>query len=125
MARDLTMQVVKLLSQYIVSNKEKITEGPVFQKTSCMNPEDAEIIGIIEAVKVFLDQPGNEELVKDLSKIQDFYEILGISRWNKGELTHLGFRAGTRYEEKVDVAKDNESEAESILDQIDEADTII
>jgi hypothetical protein len=54
MPKDLTMQVVKLLSQYIVSNSEKIPEDRVFQGTSCMDREDAELIGIIEAAKVFL-----------------------------------------------------------------------
>lgn len=96
----MTFQAIKLLSQYIVSSKD-IPEGRILQKTSCMNAEDAEIIGVIEAVKVFLKAPEDQDTVKDLNDIQDFFEILGLSKWTKGELTHLGFRAGTRYEEST------------------------
>jgi len=54
--RDITFEIIRLLSQRIVSDKEKYPEGELIQKTSCMNPEDAEMIGILEATKVFLDQ---------------------------------------------------------------------
>lgn len=115
MPRDMTFQALKLLAQYIVSNPSKIPEGAIFQKTSCMNQDDAEIIGIIEASKVFLDAEQDKETIKQLNKIVDFMEILGISKWFKGELTQLGFRAGTRYEERSDVA------ADSVIQIIDEA----
>jgi hypothetical protein len=115
MPRDLTFQALKLLAQYIVSNPTKIPEGQIFQKTSCMNQEEAEIIGVIEAAKVFLDKPEDQEVIKELNKVQDYFEKLGISKWFKGELTHLGFRAGTRYEEKIDVA------ADSVIQIVDEA----
>lgn len=101
MPKDLTFQAIKLLSQYIVSSKE-IPEGRILQKTSCMNPEDAEMIGLIEASKVFLKKnPKNAKLIERLNEVQDFFEILGLSKRSKGELTHLGFRAGTRYEEQI------------------------
>lgn len=74
---------------------------------------------------MFLDKTQNKDLIEELNKIQDFFEILGIGRWTKGELTHLGFRAGTRYEEPVDVASDNAEESsvaeESAVEIIDEA----
>jgi len=55
MARDLSFQALKLSSQYIVSNPDKIPEGKILQITSCMNQENAETIGILEAIKVLPD----------------------------------------------------------------------
>lgn len=120
MPRDLTFQALKLLSQYIVSNREKIPEGEIFQKTSCMNSEDAELCGTILAVADYIEKE-KPEMAQKLRKTETLLEKIGISKWIHGELTHLGFRAGTRYEENVDVAKDSEQAAQSVIDILDEA----
>jgi hypothetical protein len=104
MPKDLTFQAIKLLSQYIVGDKDKIPEGPLFQKTSCMDPQDAEIVGILDAAGSLIEDQ-DQETAQALRKYIPFFEKLGIAKWSgKGELTHLGFRAGVRYEEyeKID-----------------------
>lgn len=119
MPRDLTFQALKLLAQYIVSNDKKIPEGELFKLTSCMNPDDAEMVGMLHAVaKYFLeDEP---ELQKEFQTVYiPFFEEIGISKWVKGELSHLGFRAGTRYEEQVDM--ENMAKDEGVIEIIDEA----
>jgi len=114
--RDLTFEAIKLLSQRIVSNPDKIPEGGILQKTSCMNPEDAELVGLIEMMKVHV--PRDSDRYKRLDALSKRFEIIGLSKWVKGELTHLGFRAGLRYQENIDVAKDGEVGVE----ELDEAD---
>lgn len=101
--RDITFEIIRLLSQQIVSDKEKYPEGPLMQKTACMNPEDAEIIGFLEAAKEFVD---DSETLRWLDKVENFFEKIGLSRWVKGELTHLGLRAGLKYHETLDLAED-------------------
>lgn len=100
--RDITFDIIRLLSQQIVSDDKQYPEGKLIQKTSCMNPEDAEIIGVLEASKIFLEDDG--ETFKLLDQLKDFFEKVGLSRWVKGELTHLGFRAGLKYHETVDMS---------------------
>jgi hypothetical protein len=118
MPRDLTFQALKLLSQYIVSNREKIPEGEIFQRTSCMNPADAEFVGLLIALADLMKEE-DPKIAKELNDIANLFEKMGIASWVHGELTHLGFRAGTRYEEQVDVA--NDSSLESVIDVVDEA----
>ena len=120
MPKDLTFQALKLLSQYIVSDRDKIPEGEIFQKTSCMNGDDAELVGTILAVTEYIKEE-DPETAKALSEIEILVERIGNAKWIHGELTHLGFRAGTRYEQNVDVAKDSEQAAQSVIDVLDEA----
>lgn len=117
MPRDLTFQALKLLSQYIVSNKEKIPEGEIFMKTSCMNPEDAEMMGLAIYLAQRMEKRDKARADRFRDRVLPFLEIEGISKWMKGELTHLGFRAGLRYEENVDVAKEDSSSIE-IIDEV-------
>lgn len=113
MPRDITFEAIKLLSQRIVSNLDKIPEGEIFQKTSCMNPDDAELLGFILAIKQL-----RPEKAERLKKIITLLETIGIAKWQKGELTHLGFRAGLRYQEVTDVAKDSEVPVtENVIDE--------
>jgi len=102
--RDITFEIIRLLSQRIVSDSEKYPEGALIQKTSCMNPEDAEIIGMLEASKMFLQD--DKETVGIINMLEDFLEKIGLSRWVKGELTHLGFRAGLKYQENISLAEE-------------------
>lgn len=100
--RDITFEIIRLLSQQIVSDKEKYPEGELIQKTSCMNPDDAELIGILEAIKVFIID--DKETIEMINLTSNFLEKLALSRWIKGELTHLGFRAGLKYRESESLA---------------------
>jgi hypothetical protein len=102
--RDITFEIIRLLSQQIVSDKVKYPEGELIQKTSCMNPEDAEMIGLLEASKVFVQE--DKETVEWFDLLESFLEKVGLSRWVKGELTHLGFRAGLKYHENIDVLQE-------------------
>jgi hypothetical protein len=81
--RDITFEIIRLLSQQIVSDSQKYPEGPLLQNET----EDKDIIK-------FIDQT------------EDFIEKIGLSRWIKGELTHLGFRAGLKYHENIDVLEE-------------------
>jgi hypothetical protein len=101
--RDITFEIIRLLSQKIVSDDIKYPEGKIIQKTSCMNPEDAEMIGFLEAIKIFLPETEYKDELELINKIQAFMEKVGLSRWQKGELTHLGFRAGLKYEDVEDI----------------------
>ncbi len=101
--RDLTFEIIRLLSQRIVSDSEKYPEGEVIRKTSCMNLEDAELIGYFEAIKTYLDPKTDAEIIEELDSLETFFERVGLARWIKGELTHLGFRAGLRYLENISL----------------------
>jgi len=111
--RDITFEIIRLLSQQIVSDSQKYPEGPLLQKTSCMNPEDAEMIGLLEASKVFLNETEDKDIIKFIDQTEDFIEKIGLSRWIKGELTHLGFRAGLKYHENIDLSE------EQAIDEVD------
>jgi hypothetical protein len=104
--RDITFEIIRLLSQQIVSDSKKYPEGQLLQKTSCMNPEDAEMIGLLEASKVFLDEKEDKDIIALIDQTIAFVEKIGLSRWIKGELTHLGFRAGLKYHENIDVLEE-------------------
>lgn len=119
MPRDLTFQAIKLLSQRIVSNADKIPEGYIFQATSCMNPEDAELMGLALYLVQRMEKRDEARAKRFRERILPLLEIEGISKWVKGELTHLGFRAGLRYQENIDVAKDGEAGAPTELDEAD------
>jgi len=118
MVKDLTFQALKLLSQSIVSNPKDIPEGALFQKTSCMNPEDGEMIGTLMAISDLIKEE-TPDIAEYLNKyVIDFLEKIGISHWAKTELTHLGFRVGLRHHQTVDVAKDSEL---PVVIEVDEA----
>jgi hypothetical protein len=102
--RDITFEIIRLLSQQIVSDDVKYPEGQLIQKTSCMNPDDAEMIGLLEASKVFIQE--DKETIELFDMLENFLEKIGLSRWIKGELTHLGFRAGLKYHENIDLTQE-------------------
>jgi len=115
--RDITFEIIRLLSQQIVSDSTKYPEGALIQKTSCMNPEDAEMIGLLEASKVFIK---DKETIDLFDMLENFLEKIGLSRWVKGELTHLGFRAGLKYHENIDLAQEQAIDETDVLGETEE-----
>jgi len=116
--RDITFEIIRLLSQQIVSDNQKYPEGALIQKTSCMNPEDAEMIGMLEASKVFVQD--DKEIIELFDLLEDFLEKIGLARWFKGELTHLGFRAGLKYHENIDLAQEQAIDETDVLGETKE-----
>lgn len=107
MKKDLTFQALSLFSQDLGQIE------PIFQKTACMNVDDAETIGMLEGIKVFLDEEKDKEFFAFLAKAQAFMEIMGAARWTgKGELTNLGFRLTHKNKQEHDLSTDIIDEVE-------------
>lgn len=94
---DLQFHYTSLFSQWL--NKLE----PILAKSSCMNPEDGELIGLLDIIKEKTNDPKRKER---LDRVQRQMEILGMSRWVRGEVSHLGFKLGTRNVKKVTFSSD-------------------
>ena len=113
--QNLLFQALSLLSQYLTQIKE--AKGPLYQKTACINAEEREMIGILEASKVFVK---NQKTVQLLDKVEDFLETVGISRWPRTELTDLGLRVGQRHKVQIDLSSDIISDLDIAEDEASE-----
>lgn len=94
---DLQFHYTSLFSQWLN------TLEPILAKSSCMNPEDGELIGLLDILKEKTNDPKRKER---LERVQRQMEILGMSRWIRGEVSHLGFKLGTRNIKKVILSSD-------------------
>jgi len=81
---------------------------PILRITSCMNPEDAELIGLAQ-VLINRNKEKNPERAKRLQEKSDQLQIIGMSKWVKGELTHLALRLGHRNKQTIDLSSDIEA----------------
>jgi hypothetical protein len=82
---------------------------PIMAATSCMNPEDAEIIGCCLAILPRIQKRNPERAERFRKEIIPMLEVLGLSKWIKGEVTHLGLRLGHRNKASIDLSSDLES----------------
>ena len=78
-----------------------------------MNPEDAELVGLIEIMKK--RAKGNKERTNRLENLSEDLQVMGMSKWVKGEVTHLGFRLGHRHVKTINLSSDKD-EAETPID---------
>jgi hypothetical protein len=70
-----------------------------------MNPEDAELIGLVQ-VLISKNQKKNPERAQRLQEINGQLQIIGMSKWVKGELTHLALRLGHRNKQIINLSSD-------------------
>lgn len=93
----LLFQAISLLSQHLADLE------PIMHRTSCLDQETREMIGFIEATKLRLDpnDPKQNERIKRLDRMEKMFEIIGMAKWPRTELTDLGLRIGQRHKEKV------------------------
>lgn len=106
MPTDLMFHYTSLFSQDL-SNLE-----PILRETSCMNPEDAELIGFCFALKQRSEKRNPKRAERLKNEIIPMLETIAMSKWVKGEVTHLGFRLGHRNKRTVDLSSD----AENVID---------
>jgi len=78
-----------------------------------MNPEDAELVGLIEIMKKHAQN--NPERLKRLESLSENFQIMGMSKWVKGEVTQLGLRLGHRHVKTINLSSDKD-EAETPID---------
>jgi hypothetical protein len=102
MPTDLMFHYTSLFSQ------DLHTLEPVLAQTSCMNPEDAELIGLCIAILPRMLKHNPTRAEKFQTDIIPMLETIGMSKWIKGEVTHLGLRLGHRNKAIVDLSSDTE-----------------
>lgn len=79
---------------------------PILKETSCMNPEDGELVGLL---KIAIRRAKNRNQLDRAKRLEDKsleLQILGMSKWIKGEVTNLGFRLGHRDQQSIVVGTD-------------------
>jgi hypothetical protein len=81
---------------------------PVLAQTSCMNPEDAEIIGFCLAILPRMEKRNKERAKRMREELLPMLETIGMSKWMKGEVTHLALRLGHRNKHQIDLSSDTE-----------------
>lgn len=81
---------------------------PVLKETSCMNPEDAELIGLCMSIIPIIKERNPERAEILEKKIIPMLETIGMGKWIKGEVTHLGLRLGHRDKRNIDLSSDVE-----------------
>lgn len=92
----LLLQTVKLLSQRLA-----IIE-PFFNETSCLHPEEREVIGYCQA---YIEMFGKDTFTRFLKKRAiPALQKIGIARWPRTELTDLGLRISNKDTESVDMS---------------------
>ncbi len=80
--------------------------GRVYQQLACLNPEEREILGVLEGIQTLDFIPQN---VKDIAiQITPFLVCIGIAEWERSELTDLGLRVGERVKEKTKAKGEDE-----------------
>lgn len=81
----LLLDLKKLLSQRLAKVE------PFMIDTSCMHPDQREIIGYMEAyVRIFGEEGDFSKFLID--KAKPAIEAIGLSKWPRTELTDLGLR---------------------------------
>ena len=98
--RDIQFHYTSLFSQELHSLE------PILADTSCMNPEDAELIGLVAIAQKRAKDRKQEARAERLKQKGEELQILGMSKWVKGELTHLGLRLGHRNKQDIDLSSD-------------------
>lgn len=94
----LLLQTIKLLSQRL-----SILE-PFYGKTSCLHPEEREIVGFCEAyITMFGEETGFSKFLRE--KAIPALEKIGMARWPRTELTDLGLRIANRDEKEEDMSE--------------------
>lgn len=91
----LLLDLRKLLSQRLAKVE------PFLRDTSCMHPEEREILGYIEAyVRIFPNDPFSKYLKET---ILPAIEAIGMSKWARTELTDLGLRLADKETTKEEI----------------------
>lgn len=104
MGRDsLLLQIHQLLSQRL----SKIE--PFLRDTACLHPEEREITGYIEAyIRMFGKKNPFSEFL--LNQAKPAIEAIGMSKWQRTELTDLGLRISDKETGKTETVPSVEEE---------------
>ena len=96
----LLIQAIQLLSMRVAALPGF---GALFSESSCLDGEEREIIGYCEAfISMFPKDPLSIELKK--LYIPALIRI-GLFKWRRTELTHLGGKLANKETESVDITK--------------------
>ena len=100
MPTDMMFHYTSLFSQDLSSLE------PILRETSCMNPEDAELIGYCFAMKIRSEKRNPERAKRLETQLIPMLEMIAMSKWVKGEVTHLGLRLGHRNKTQINLSSD-------------------
>lgn len=100
MSSDFFIQSTNLLAQQLSALKGE----EIYQETSCMNPEQRQLIGILRGIQAVSPKTKNK-----IDKILPLIAMIGKANWERSELTDLGLRVGQRSQ---DVISDTEIPAD-------------
>jgi len=96
----LLIQAIQLLSMRVGGLP---VFGELFSESSCLNYEEREIIGYCEAfISMFPKDPLSKEIKK---KYIPALTRIGLAKWRRTELTHLGGKLANKETEEVDISK--------------------
>jgi len=81
-------------TQKLLSNKIGV-EYPFYKRTACLEAQFREYIAYCEIIKLF--NPSNKRLIKFIDdKLIPTLEYLGMARWQRTEVTDLGFKVSSQ-----------------------------
>lgn len=89
------------------------TLEPILAATSCMNPEDAELIGYCIAIQARIEKRDPARAKRFREDIIPMLETIAMSKWVKGEVTHLALRLGHRNKREVDLSSDTDDDVDA------------
>jgi len=89
------------------------TLEPILAATSCMNSEDAELIGYCLAIMSRIQKRDPERAKRFKEDIIPMLETIAMSKWVKGEVTHLALRLGHRNKREVDLSSDTDDDVDA------------
>jgi len=94
----LLIQAIQLLSMRVAALPKF---GALFSESSCLDGEEREIIGYCEA---FISMFPKDPLSLELKKLYIPALIrIGLFKWRRTELTHLGGKLANKETESVDI----------------------
>jgi hypothetical protein len=73
---------------------------PFYRETACMDAQFREYLAYCEIIKLFF--PDNKRLIDLIDKkLIPALEYIGVARWDRTEITDLGFKVG---QERTDIS---------------------
>lgn len=116
----LLIQAIQLLSMRVGALDDI---GALFSKTSCLNEEERTIIGYCEA---FISMFGTDRAFSKTLKQKYIpaLEMIGVAKWRRTELTHLGGRLANKETEDINLS-DSDIPPEAVYAEPTETDTDI
>lgn len=108
MPTDLMFHYTSLFGQDLSKLEEAL------YRTSCMNPDDAELIGLCLALIKRSGERNAARATRLKNQLIPMLEIIGMSKWQRGEVTQLALRLGHRNKKKIKLSSDTDTEDEEV-----------